>query len=131
MIERIRFCTKQNEIRVIIECILHVQNGLFFFFLEMIYALHYGLFNVKDYQKATLHHLFSASICSNGCEGEDAVVQGGWVVVVLQYKTKQLQQLTIVRLKWFRVGLHHLVEEQEANLLGKKSTDIYRLFLKK
>lgn len=90
----------------------------------MIYAVHYGLFNVKDYQKAILHHLFSASICSNGCECEDAVVQGGWVVVVLQYKTKQLQQLTIVRLKGYRVGLHHLVEEQEADLLGKKSTDI-------
>lgn len=75
------------------------------------------------------HHLFCASVCSNGCEGEDAVVQGCWVVVVLQYRTKQLQQLAVVRLERLRVGLQHLIQQQEANLLRKKRTDIKRLLL--
>lgn len=56
------------------------------------------------------HHLFRASVCSYGCEGEDAVVQGRWVVVVLQYSAEQLQQLAVMRLERFRVGLHHLVQ---------------------
>lgn len=62
------------------------------------------------------HHLFTASVCSDGCEGEDAVVQGRRVVMVLQDSTEQLEQLAVVRLERFRVGLNNLVKEQEANL---------------
>lgn len=36
------------------------------------------------------YQLFSACVWSNGCEGEDAIVQGSWVVVVLQNRTKEL-----------------------------------------
>ena len=66
------------------------------------------------------HHLFGAGECSYGCEGEDAVVQGCWVVVVLQHGAEQLQQLAIMRLERLRVGFHHLVQKQEANLVGEK-----------
>lgn len=77
------------------------------------------------------HHFFCASVCSYGCEGEDAVVQGRWVVEVLQHSMKQLQQLAVVRLERLRIGLHHLIQQQEANLLGKKTIYFPRLLLTK
>lgn len=64
----------------------------------------------------TPHQLLCASEGSDGCEGEDAVVQGGGVVVVLQHRAEQLQQLPVVRLERLRVGLHHLVQQKEAHL---------------
>lgn len=74
------------------------------------------------------YHLFRAGVCSNGCESEDAVVQGRWVVVVLQHSTEQLQQLAVVRFERLGVGLDHLVQQQEANLLGRKrATAIFSL----
>lgn len=76
--------------------------------------------NVKANIATQSYHLFRASIRSNGCESEDAVVQGCWVVVVLQHSTKQLQQLAVVRFERLGVRLNHLVQQQEANLLGRK-----------
>lgn len=75
------------------------------------------------------HNFFCASVCSHGCEGEDAVVQGRWVVEVLQHSMKQLEQLDVVRLERFRIRLHHLIQQQEANLFGKKT--IQRMLLTK
>lgn len=44
--------------------------------------------------------------------------------MVLQHSTKQLQQLAVVRFERLGVRLNHLVQQQEANLLEKKSTAI-------
>lgn len=70
------------------------------------------------------YYLFWASICCYGSEGEDAVVQSCWVAVVLQHRTKQLQQLAIVRFERLRVRIHHLIQQQQSNLLRHIYYDI-------
>lgn len=52
----------------------------------------------------------------------NTVVQRLWVVVVLQHGAQQLQQLAVVRLERLGVGLHHLIEEQEADLCGERES---------
>ena len=64
------------------------------------------------------HHLLGACVGRHGGEGEDAVINGGGVVQVLQHGAKQLQQLAVVRLEGLRVRVHHFTEEQEAHLRG-------------
>lgn len=70
------------------------------------------------------HHLLGANVRRYSCKAEDAVVEARWVVVVLQSATQQLQQLAVVRLEGFWVGLQHLVEQQETNLFGQTSADV-------
>lgn len=41
--------------------------------------------------------------------------------MVLQHSTQQLEQLAVVRLERLRVGLHHLIQKQEADLFGSRS----------
>lgn len=67
------------------------------------------------------YQLFSARVWSNGCEGEDAIVQGSWVVVVvLQNRPKELQQLRVVRLERLGVGFQHFTQQQQTNLLANQ-----------
>lgn len=59
---------------------------------------------------AVSYQLFGARVWSNGREGEDAIVQRSWVVVILQNRTKELQQLRVVGLERLRIGLQHLTQ---------------------
>lgn len=64
------------------------------------------------------YQLRRADVRRDGRQGQNAVVQRFGVVVVLQHGAQQLEQLAVVRLERLGVGLHHLVQEQEADLFG-------------
>lgn len=49
--------------------------------------------------------------------------------MVLQHSTEQLQQLAVVRFERLGVGLDHLVQQQEANLLGREEHCCFRLLI--
>lgn len=67
------------------------------------------------------YQLRRADVRRDGRQGQNAVVQRFGVVVVLQHGAQQLEQLAVVRLERLGVGLHHLVQEQEADLFGGDS----------
>lgn len=67
------------------------------------------------------YQLRRADVRRDGRQGQNAVVQRFGVVVVLQHGAQQLEQLAVVRLERLGVGLHHLVQEQEADLFGGES----------
>lgn len=76
------------------------------------------------------YQFFSTHVWSHGCEGEDTIVQRSWVVEVLQNRTEELQELSVVRLERLRIGLQHLTQEQETNLLLNQRNTLYYIIIK-
>lgn len=85
---------------------------------------------VYAFSMTVSYQLFSTHVWSHGCEGEDAIVQRSWVVEVLHNRTKELQELSVVRLERLWIGLQHLTQEQETNLLLNQSNTLYYIIIK-